>query len=317
MATVTVKPNADGSVTGTWQIVGGAGSRHASVSHGTSSPDDNQYVRNNMNEGDTNEHMYLGFENMPADFDEITAVTMKIRQKIYVQAGQDGVKYQLFQSNGTTALSNQISLDADGSDISSSFRTDTVNFTRTGSTSKATWHGVQLKVIHDGPGDGDDPDYSVSEIQLEITYNTASAPEIVMTGLDDENIADGDSSATTTDGTDFGTISAGGSTVTRTFKVTNTGDADLTLGTPSLPTGFTLTEGLDSTISASANDTFSVRLDNSVVGTKTGQISIENNDADEDPFNFTITGEVTAAAAPSTSSVAVTNALLRPSLVGV
>ena len=313
MATVTVKPNADGSVTGTWQIVGGAGSRHASVSHGTSSPDDNQYVRNNMNEGDTNEHMYLGFENMPADFDEITAVTMKIRQKGY-NNDDDDVSFQLFQSNGTTALSDKITLAIDGSGVSTSFRTDTISFTRTGSTTKSTWHGVQLKIIHQGPGDGDDPDYSVSEIQLEITYNTASAPEIVMTGLDDENIADGDSSATTTDGTDFGTISAGGSTVTRTFKVTNTGDADLTLGTPSLPTGFTLTEGLDSTISASANDTFSVRLDNSVVGTKTGQISIENNDADEDPFNFTITGEVNPATA---SPVAVTNALLRPSLVGV
>ena len=303
MATVTVKPNADGSVTGTWQIVGGAGSRHASVSHGTSSPDDNQYVRNNMNEGDTNEHMYLGFENMPADFDEITAVTMKIRQKGY-NNDDDDVSFQLFQSNGTTALSDKITLAIDGSGVSTSFRTDTISFTRTGSTTKSTWHGVQLKIIHQGPGDGDDPDYSVSEIQLEITYNTASAPEIVMTGLNGENIADGDSSPTTTDGTDFGTITVGDTAVTRVFTVTNSGDADLTLGTPSVPTGFTLTEGLDSSISASASDTFSVRLDNSTAGIKHGDVSIVNNDADENPFNFAISG-VLNASPPSITSIIV------------
>jgi len=317
MATVTVKPNADGTGATQWTINGGPSTRYGAINNGTASPDDTDYINSTMDEGSGPETSYFGFENMPADFDAITAVTAKVRQRILVQAGQDGAKYQLFQSNGTTALSDEIVLDADGTDISSSFRTDTLSFTRTGSTTKTTWHGVQIKVTHVGTGDGDDPELSISEMQLEITYDTASAPEIVMTGLDDENIADGDSSATTTDGTDFGTITAGGSTVTRTFKVTNTGDADLTLDTPSVPTGFTLTEGLDSTISASANDTFSVRLDNSVVGTKSGDISIGNNDADEDPFNFAITGEVSAAVASASSIVPKTNALLRPSLSGM
>lgn len=300
MATVTVKPNADGTGATNWTISGGPTTRFGAINNGTASPDDTDFIRNNFNEGGSAEVAYFGFENMPADFDAITAVTMKVRQKILVQSGQDGAKYQLFESDGTTALSNQISLDADGSDISSSFRTDTVNFTRTGATDKATWHGVQLKVTHDGPGDGDDPDMSISEIQLEITYDTASAPEIVMTGLNSENIADGDSSPTTTDGTDFGSIFAGASTVTRVFTVTNSGDADLTLGTPSVPTGFTLTEGLDSSISASASDTFSVRLDNSAAGIKHGDISISNNDADENPFNFAISGVVNASPSPDT-----------------
>jgi len=316
MATVTVKPNADGTGATNWSILGGPSTRYGAINNGTASPDDTDYIYSYISEGGSAETSYFGFENMPADFDAITAVTMKVRQKGY-NNDDDDVSYQLFKANGTTALSDQISLAIDGSAVSSSFRTDTVSFTRTGSTTKTTWHGVQLKVTHEGPGDGDDCELTLSEIQLEITYSTASAPEIVMTGLSDENIADGDTSPRTADGTDFGEINAGGSTVTRIFKVTNTGDADLTLGTPSLPTGFTLTEGLSSTISASANDTFSVRLDNSAAGTKSGQISIENNDADEDPFNFTITGVVNAAAAPSTSPVAVTNALLRPSLVGV
>ena len=313
MATVTVKPNGDITPVGTWNIFGGPSSRYAAINNGTASPDDTDYIRSSPGEGSggANRQVRFDFENMPADFDAITAVTGKVRHRMETdQEGtcQDGVKYQLFASDGATALSDEISLCVEA--MSSSFRTDTLSFTRTGSTTKSTWHGVQIRVNHNAYGDGEDPVLDVSEIQLEITYSTATAPEIVMTGLDDENIADGDSSATTTDGTDFGTISAGGSTVTRTFKVTNTGDADLTLGTTSVPTGFTLTEGLDSTISASANDTFSVRLDNSVVGTKTGQISIENNDADEDPFNFTITGEVTGAVGSSIATK--TNSLLRP-----
>lgn len=178
MATVTVKPNGDGGTSGTWTAVGGAGSRHASVSHGTSSPDDTQYVRNNMNEGDSNEHVYLDFENMPADFDAITALTMKIRQKGY-NNDDDDVSFQLFQSNGTTALSDKITLAIDGSGVSTSFRTDTISFTRTGSTTKTTWDGVQLKVIHQGPGDGDDPDYSVSEIQLEIVYSALASGKLL------------------------------------------------------------------------------------------------------------------------------------------
>ena len=293
MATVTVKPNADGTGATNWTISGGPTTRFGAINNGTASPDDTDFIRNNFNEGGSAEVAYFGFENMPADFDAITAVTMKVRQKGYSN-DDDHVRYQLFQSNGTTALSDQIELDINGSEVSSSFRTDTVNFTRTGATDKATWHGVQLKVTHVGPGDGDDPDMSISEIQLEITYDTASAPEIVMTGLNSENIADGDSSPTTTDGTDFGTINVGDTAVTRVFTVTNSGDADLTLGTPSVPTGFTLTEGLDSSISASANDTFSVRLDNSVAGIKHGDISISNNDADENPFNFAVSGVVEA-----------------------
>ena len=315
MASVTVKPNADGTGASLWSITGGPSTRYGAINNGTASPDDTDYIRNLFWEGGSDEIAFFGFENMPADFDAITAVTAKIRQRAANSGGADDVRYQIFQSDESTPLTDEITLDCNGTEISTSFRTDTLSFTRTGSTTKSTWHGAVIKVIHGEASGGDDPDMYISEMQLEITYSTASAPEIVMTGLDDENIADGDTSPREADGTDFGTITAGGSTVTRIFKVTNTGDADLTLDTPSVPTGFTLTEGLDSTISSSANDTFSVRLDNSVAGTKTGQISIGNNDADEDPYNFTITGEVTAAVA--SSIVPKTNALLRPSFSGM
>ena len=172
--TTTVKPNADGSVNGTWTAVGGAGSRHASVSHGTSSPDDTEYVSNIMSEGDSNEHMYLGFENMPGDFSRasVGTVTLKIRQKGL--SGDDSVKLQIVKADGSTALTDEIELDIDGSAVSTSFRTDTVSFTLTGATDKTSWDGALIKITHVGPGDGDDPEYYVSEIQLEIPYVTTT-----------------------------------------------------------------------------------------------------------------------------------------------
>jgi len=323
MATTTVKPNGDGTFVdgnySSWSIVGGPTDKYAAVNNGTATPDDTDYVVSSMQEGQGNDYGYFLFEDMPADFDTGTSATVKIRQRCYT--GDDSVKYRLFESNESTALTNEITLECDNSEISHSyshpFRTDTVSFSITGATTKTAWDGVVLKIFHVGTGDGDDPLYHVSEIDLVIGYTVSTAPEIAVTGLDDEAIADGDSSPRTADGTDFGTITAGGSMVTRTFKVTNTGDANLTTSTPTIPTGFTLTEGLDATIAAGANDTFSVRLDNSVVGTKSGDISIANNDADENPFNFAITGEVSAAAAAASPIVPVTNALLRPSFAGL
>jgi len=419
--TATVKPNADGTVSGTWTAVGGAGSRHASVSHGTGSPDDTEYVQNLMSEGDSAEHMYLGFENMPADFATLTSVTGKIRQKGY-NNDDDHVKFQIFKADGSTPLTGEIELDIDGSAVSTSFRTDTVNFVIGGDTDKTSWDGAQIKITHVGPGDGDDPEYYVSEIQLELTYITSTvtdsgfvpkaglcigamkteshvpsshnrftlgtwdaqdnmdsggwmdengqtttdvdrfmstsysvknynhaqsvvgratvaaegngiretwtstdgtqyahawlllgdAPvtdfaEIQVTGLSDNVITDGDSTPTTTDGTDFGSVTQNDSTVTRTFKVANSGAVALTTETPSVPTGFTLTEGLATSIATSGNDTFSVRLDNSVVGVKHGDISFVNSDADHTPFNFAVSGVVTAAAETPAASTGITS----------
>jgi len=120
----------------------------------------------------------------------------------------------------------------------------------------------------------------------------SDGPEIVVEGLNDIEITDGDNTVSAADGTNFGTILRGTTPVSRTFTVTNTGDVPLMLGTISLPTGFTLTEGLDSSIAAGASDTFTVQLDADTNGTKSGHLSFSTNDSDEDPFNFRITGKV-------------------------
>jgi hypothetical protein len=123
-----------------------------------------------------------------------------------------------------------------------------------------------------------------------------NAPEIAVSG-NAVNIVDGDTTPSTSDGTDFGTV-AQGATDDRVFTVNNTGTSALTTSALTLPSGFTLIEGLSASIAAGGLDTFTVRLDTSSPGTRSGQISFADNDGDENPFNFSITGTVTPPFVP-------------------
>ena len=123
---------------------------------------------------------------------------------------------------------------------------------------------------------------------------TVAAPEVVVLGGNNTNIVDGDTTPISDDGTNFGSAIQNGGAVSRSFTVKNTGNAALTTSGLSLPTGFTLTEGLSSSIAAGGSDTFTVRMDTSITGTKSGEIRFTNNDIDESLFNFAIRGTVNA-----------------------
>jgi len=121
--------------------------------------------------------------------------------------------------------------------------------------------------------------------------DAGASPEITVLG-NGVSIADGDTTPATADHTDFGSVSEGWPGISRTFTVRNDGTGTLTLGTVGVPTGFTLTEALSPTLAPGASDTLTVRLDTTTPGTKSGEISFTNNDSDENPFNFQITGTV-------------------------
>ena len=105
---------------------------------------------------------------------------------------------------------------------------------------------------------------------------------------------------------DTGSVNLGsgaiGSTISKTFTIQNTGNAPLTLGTVTVPTGFVLTQApATSTVAAGSSTTFTVGLNTAAAGTFSGSLSFTNNDADENPFNFALSGTVntsTPTAAP-------------------
>lgn len=124
------------------------------------------------------------------------------------------------------------------------------------------------------------------------------APRIVVSGNGQE-IVDGDDTPEAVDHTAFGVAVAGGSTISRTFTVENTGDGDMTVANVSVPVGFTITTALPSTIETGTSDPLVIRLDADVPGTKAGVVSITTNTPGTPKFTFGISGTVTAAA-PST-----------------
>ncbi|MFB2918052.1 choice-of-anchor D domain-containing protein [Aerosakkonema funiforme] len=103
--------------------------------------------------------------------------------------------------------------------------------------------------------------------------------------------------ADNTGNVNFGTTTVGTS-VTKTFTVKNIGNANLTLGAiNSLPTGFTLVNQFQTTtITPGSTTSFDVKLDATNIGSYNGIISFVNNDSDENPYNFNISGVVNAQA---------------------
>jgi hypothetical protein len=139
-----------------------------------------------------------------------------------------------------------------------------------------------------------------------------SGPEINVQG-NSNSIADGDATPTTTDHTDFGSAALTGGTVDRTFTIQNTGSATLTLGSNAVTiTGtnaadFTVTAQPATTVAAAGSTTFTVRFNPSATGARTATINIANNDSNENPYDFSITGTGTVDSnATVTSSATLT-----------
>ncbi|MEH1842755.1 MAG: choice-of-anchor D domain-containing protein, partial [Nostoc sp.] len=85
-----------------------------------------------------------------------------------------------------------------------------------------------------------------------------------------------------------------GSTVTKTFTIKNTGIAALNLSNLKLPDGFSLVGTLPATVAANTSANITVALNTTTGGTYTGNFSLSNNDVNESPFDFTISGKVNA-----------------------
>ncbi|MDA7618831.1 choice-of-anchor D domain-containing protein, partial [Verrucomicrobia bacterium] len=148
-------------------------------------------------------------------------------------------------------------------------------------------------------GDGDENPYDFN------LKGTGTSPEINVVG-NTQNIVNGDTSASSSDHTDFGSHDVSTGSQTRIFTISNLGNADLNLtGTPivtiigSHASDFTVTTQPDATtVSASGEKTFVVTFDPTAVGLREATVSITSNDADEATYTFAIQGNSTSAGSP-------------------
>ncbi|MCU0417772.1 MAG: choice-of-anchor D domain-containing protein [Cytophagaceae bacterium] len=137
--------------------------------------------------------------------------------------------------------------------------------------------------------DGNENPYSFT---VSGTATAAAAPEIaVLQGSTTINSGTGSYS--------FGAQQQGVPSATITFTVQNSGSADLTIGTISKagsnPSDFTVTQVANSTVAASGSTTFTIVFTPSAAGTRSATISIANNDSNENPYTFVVSGSASAA----------------------
>ncbi|MFN6539080.1 MAG: choice-of-anchor D domain-containing protein [Nostoc sp. EkiNYC01] len=151
-----------------------------------------------------------------------------------------------------------------------------------------TFNNITNNVPHDGDGNGT----AVIDIgAYEAPIIKTPTPEIqVLNGTVD--ITDGSTTAI-----NFGDIIVGNS-LTKTFTIKNTGTAALNLSNLKLPNGFSLVGTLPTSVAANASTTITVALSTTTPGTYGGTLSFSNNDTDESPFDFAISGTVKPAPTP-------------------
>lgn len=140
------------------------------------------------------------------------------------------------------------------------------------------------------------------------------APEINVKG-NNVNIADGDLTTDISDHTDFSSVSVSAGTVVRTFTIENLGNSVLTLSdlngrgyveiSGTNAADFSVSSQPSSSVAASGSTTFTVTFNPSGLGARTAAIQIFNDDADEAPYNFAISGTGTNQV-PTSADFAVT-----------
>ena len=198
-----------------------------------------------------------------------------------------------FSWTGTPTFASAYALCFDG----------TLAFTGTSAQMFGTNGGLAQRTITD-PGWTTDDKVQVALYEGSTCPTVVpTAPEMSVTG-NGVVIADGDMSPSSGDHTGFGSAAVSGGSVSRVFSVENSGDGALLLtGFPDAvvvggtnASDFTVTQPTIGSVPANSSASFTVTFDPSRTGPRTATLSIANNDANENPYNFAIRGTGTEVA---------------------
>lgn len=196
-------------------------------------------------------------------------------------------KWALFISDTTGALNNGYA--------NLTFQSELTTFSR-------------ISFYNNTAGSATGGDFNIDNVLVQTI--DAAAQILVRGGSPLTSIADGDNSASLTDGSDFGTLNVG-DVIAHTFNVRNDGAANLTLGSLSLPTGFTLNAGFGlTTLAPGESTTFIVGVNTAVAGIYAGDVSFTTNDATATTYNFALHAVVVPAPAAIEAGFALLGVML-------
>ncbi|MEQ9406776.1 MAG: choice-of-anchor D domain-containing protein [Fuerstiella sp.] len=155
-----------------------------------------------------------------------------------------------------------------------------------------TGSNLDLRITVRAEGNGEEIAFDHFTLESAV----GAEPEIHITGLGNA-IPDGDTTPSSTDDTDFGSVTLVGGSNANTFTINNTGTAALNLtgGSPLVAiTGdtsdFIVTSLPTASIAPGGSTTFEITFDPTVTGLRTAMVSIANDDGDENPYTFNIQG---------------------------
>lgn len=162
---------------------------------------------------------------------------------------------------------------------------------------------AQINIAND---DGNESSFSFAVAGT--ASGSTAAPEIALRG-NSIQIISGDTTPSSADFTDFGSVSAASGTIVRTFTIANLGGATLNIsGTPKVAVSgtnaadFVVTTLPAATVAAAGTTTFQVTFDPGAEGFRTAILTIPNNDTDEAAYTFAIQGFGTGVPNPALDS---------------
>jgi alpha-tubulin suppressor-like RCC1 family protein len=152
---------------------------------------------------------------------------------------------------------------------------------------------VNVRFIPGGPGlrqaairiNNDDVDERPFDFAIQgFGFN----PEIAVSS-EGNNISDGNVSPV-----DFGAVNTTGATVVRSFTIDNLGAGTLSISSITLSgahaSDYSVISAPPASIATGSSGTFQIRFDPSAMGARNARLSFANNDLDENPFDFPLTG---------------------------
>lgn len=144
----------------------------------------------------------------------------------------------------------------------------------------------------------DDPVKSPYTFQVK-GYGGDSQPEIQVIGDNSTPFTSGQTVTTVTAGTDFGNVTAGSGSATRTYNLYNGGTGVLTITSITDNAAAFSVSGVPASVPALSWASFTVTYAPTVASTHTATITIASNDADEAAFTFAVRGTGVAAPPPA------------------